>query len=464
MTPADSTAASALPRASACPGLVRIVAARDGGLCRIRLPGGALDAAQARAIAAVAERDGSGAIEATNRANLQLRGVRAGREAAVTRALRDAGLGPRVADDADDACVAARDDVRNLLLSPTAGRDPHALLDSAALAGPLLAMLQSEQRLAALSPKFSLLLDGGERLAALDHPHDLWLSALLDARGERWLAVGLAGCPPRAGAPDARPALAAIRPEHACAFTHALLCAFVALAPPDVTRMRALLARESAEALLAHAAAHTPHTWRRDPELHAWRRPDPDLARRFGIHPEHTPDTCHVGAQAPLGRLDAAGLRALAGLAAQDGDGTLRITPWQGVLLPGVPRAAAGRVLARLHALGFACDPAQPLAHLVACAGSAGCARALADTKQDARQLAARLARARDVHLSGCARSCALPHPAAHTLLAASPGHYDLYRRDGTTGFGRVLARHLTIDQAALHLDGAGQLQDFTDA
>ncbi|MDI9653445.1 precorrin-3B synthase, partial [Burkholderia cenocepacia] len=82
-------------RPSACPGLVRVVAAADGGLCRIKLPGGRLDARQARAIAAAARRYGSGAIDATNRANLQLRGIRDGATDALTHALLDAGLGPR---------------------------------------------------------------------------------------------------------------------------------------------------------------------------------------------------------------------------------------------------------------------------------------------------------------------------------------------------------------------------------
>ncbi|KAB0643895.1 precorrin-3B synthase, partial [Burkholderia diffusa] len=45
----DSIPASPAVRPSACPGLVRVVAAADGGLCRIKLPGGRLDARQARA-------------------------------------------------------------------------------------------------------------------------------------------------------------------------------------------------------------------------------------------------------------------------------------------------------------------------------------------------------------------------------------------------------------------------------
>jgi precorrin-3B synthase len=93
------------------------------------------------------------------------------------------------------------------------------------------------------------------------------------------------------------------------------------------------------------------------------------------------------------------------------------------------------------------------MARLIACAGSSGCAKSLADTKADALQLAERLPANVDVHLSGCARSCAAAHCAPYTLLAAAPGLYDLYRRDGQPGFGQCVAHQLTIAQAADMLD-----------
>ncbi|HEP6287539.1 TPA: precorrin-3B synthase, partial [Burkholderia vietnamiensis] len=240
-------------RPSACPGLMRVVAAADGGLCRIKLPGGRLAAAQARAIADAARRYGSGLIDATNRANLQLRGIRDGAAAPLAGALLDAGLGPNSAaysgaccgadaagaSDADDA-RAASDDVRNLLLSPLAGLDRAALVDSRALARPLLDMLTHEPRRGELSPKFSIQLDGGEAVAALDHPHDIWLAAWRRDDGAPRIAAGLAGCPPVA--PGDRPASFDVAPHQAVELVRALLLAFLDLAPAGVTRMRALLA------------------------------------------------------------------------------------------------------------------------------------------------------------------------------------------------------------------------------
>ncbi|KIP19728.1 precorrin-3B synthase [Burkholderia sp. MSHR3999] len=442
---------------------MRVVPAADGGLCRIKLPGGRLDARQARAIAAVARARGSGVIEATNRANLQLRGIRDGEAAALTAALLGAGLGPLV--DADGDALAASDDVRNLMLSPLAGRDPAALIDSAALAAPIFGMLARESRRFELSPKFSIQLDGGEAVAALDHPHDIWLSAWRRGDGAVRVAAGLAGCPPVA--PGDAPACADVAPGDAAALVRALMLAFLDLAPADATRMRALLATHGERALLERAQAYLPFPLAADPALAAWRRAPSAPALRFGARASRDAARCSVGAQFALGRLDAERLDQLAALADAHGDGTLSMTPWQGVFVHGVATGDAPALRDALAALGLVCEPTHPLAQLVACAGSAGCAKARADTKHDALALAARVGHALDAHLTGCERHCALPHPAAHTLVAVAPARYDLYRRDdaaGAAGLGAPLARHLTIDQAAARLGNPRQSQDTTDA
>jgi precorrin-3B synthase len=172
--------------------------------------------------------------------------------------------------------------------------------------------------------------------------------------------------------------------------------------------------------------------------------------RHLGIYPQDVAGLVAVGGAAPLGRLDSSMLRAVAQLAAEWGDGTLRLTPWQSLLLPNVRREHAANVLTGLQAAGLICSPEQPLAHLIACTGSACCGKGLADTKADALLLAARLEHLDlklAVHLTGCSRSCAAAHVAPVTLLAVSAGHYDLYFRDAQQpGFGSVRARDLTIE------------------
>lgn len=419
--------AASLLRPSACPGLWRVVPARDGGICRVKLPGGLLTSVQACAVAEAARLYGSGVLELTNRSNLQLRGVREECQAPLVQHLLAAGLGPR---------NPAADDVRNLLLSPAAGRDCSAHLDTRPLAGRLLALLENTPELHALSAKFALQLDGGEALAMLDHPHDLWLSAL---PGGTHLAFGLAGCP-------RDQALGAIPLAKAEILVEAVLRLFLQAAGTH-TRMRQLLAELPVEQFLARLPLPVQQPWA------APVRPRYD-SPPLGAHVQAQSGWVMLLAGAPLGRLHAEQLSALADLADTEGSGELRLTPWQGLLLPDVPGSRRAVVAQALHDLGMLLEARAPLARLLACSGLPGCARAQADTKADARQLAERLpSQIAQVHLSGCSRSCAAAHIAPYTLLAQPGGRYDLYRREqGLAGFGRLLAQSLDIDQAGERL------------
>jgi len=421
-------------RPTACPGLLRIVRALDGGICRIKLTGGAISARQAEAVAQAAERYAGGVIEATNRANLQIRGI-GSEQTALIQSLIAAGLGPR---------NAASDDVRNLMLSPAAGIDRQRLIDTRPLAERILATLQDDKRFHDLSAKFAVQLDGGEALNMLEHPHDLWLSAFV-REDEQRLAFGLAGCPT-----DAPAGSVALDDGHALVV--AVLELFLDLASPEQTRMRHLLAQYAVENLLVRLAERVSIQAVSD-----WRRVPDSRVLHIGAHPQIEAGFAYVGAVPPLGRLDPATLKGAAQLAETYGDGSLRLTPWQSLLLPNIPDEHCAEVIQRLEQLGLLCHADQALTRMIACTGSNGCGKSLAETKGDAVQLAALLQShglAMSVHLSGCPRSCAAAHTAPATLLAVAPGHYDLYFRDAAqTGFGTLHARNLTIEAVAALLD-----------
>ncbi|MEU8380326.1 SelB C-terminal domain-containing protein [Streptosporangium sp. NPDC048865] len=62
-------------RLDACPGALQVHAAADGGLARVRVPGGRLTPFQLRELAEAASAYGGGVIELTSRANVQVRGL-----------------------------------------------------------------------------------------------------------------------------------------------------------------------------------------------------------------------------------------------------------------------------------------------------------------------------------------------------------------------------------------------------
>ncbi|PVZ09756.1 MULTISPECIES: precorrin-3B synthase [unclassified Pseudomonas] len=412
-------------RPSACPGLRRIVSARDGGICRVKLPGGVLSLDQARAVAGAAERYGNGVIEATNRCNLQLRGIV---DEAVADALLAAGLG---------SPEPGADDVRNLMLSPLAGLAPTQLADTRPLAAQWLSWLESTPRLHALSPKFATQFDGGEPLVQCEHAHDLWLSALV-LEGEPHWGLGLASSLAQGRMHLAVPLADGFR------LASAVVERFLALASSQQARMREVLADIGLEAFLQGLPG-------RRIDLPGRTEGVGDL----GAHALATPGQQALGARFELGRLTAPQLRAVAMLAEGAGSSTLHLTPWQGVLIPAVAAQVLPALRAGLQVLGLITEPHAPLAQMQACTGSPGCAKALADTKADARHLANLLEAPQAVHLTGCPRSCASAQAAPATLLAVAPGRYDLFLRDGREpGFGRLRARELTLQAAAALLNG----------
>ncbi|MFD0490684.1 hypothetical protein ACFQ0O_30635 [Saccharopolyspora spinosporotrichia] len=116
---------AARPERDACPGALRVHDAADGGLARVRVPGGALTPRQFAVLGAASAGLGDGGLELTSRANVQVRGLAAGRQRELADRLSGAGLLPS----------ATHERVRNILGSPY--DDDRALLDTQAVARAL---------------------------------------------------------------------------------------------------------------------------------------------------------------------------------------------------------------------------------------------------------------------------------------------------------------------------------------
>jgi precorrin-3B synthase len=428
------------PRPSACPSLFRIVAARDGGVCRVKLPIGHLTTAQAYAVAAVAGRFGNGVIELTNRANLQIRGVCPDAGAALADSLIAAGLGPTRLET---------DDIRNVMVSPTAGIDPEQQIEALPLAHALLARIECDARFQALSPKFSFLVDGGESVAATGRSHDVWLASMDGGL----MALGFAGSPP-IRLDDKTPFIAILENRAIAAATAAAhLFLDAAADDPTLVRLRDLFSRMTRERFLAELSERLGVREKCDCATAAWRRPRPTDAGPIGIHQQRQQGMTYLGVAPPLARLSPAMLEHVAAIAEVAGDGSLRLTPWHGLIVPFVPRGEARQALAALQDAGFVVDRRDPLSLVVACSGAVGCPAGLSDTKLDALALAAALDEGtKTIHVSGCAKGCAVPTIADATLIASGAGSYELYFRDGNGGLSRCVGSELSIAQIAARL------------
>src|SRR5262249_22692588 len=123
------------------------------------------------------------------------------------------------------------------------------------------------------------------------------------------------------------------------------------------------------------------------PQAIAPRSPS-DRTAHIGVHPQKQHDLNWIGVVLPVGRMSAEQMRALAVVARDIGDGDVRLTVWQNLLISGVDTSRVGEAVAAIEALGLATHASAVRAGLVACTGNTGCKFAASDTKRHAEDIA----------------------------------------------------------------------------
>ena len=144
---------------------------------------------------------------------------------------------------------------------------------------------------------------------------------------------------------------------------------------------------------------------RESAELHAWRETN--------VRAQKQPGYSIVTVTIPQGNLTGAQMRGLAELAEQAGDGALRFSMNQNVVLAWVPAGAAKRVYGALSKLGLADAGADEVSDVITCPGAYSCNLALTQTMGLGAALAPILAKETDplvrrlrINSSGCPNSC----------------------------------------------------------
>ena len=195
-------------------------------------------------------------------------------------------------------------------------------------------------------------------------------------------------------------------------------------------------------------------------------RPLFDRSAHIGVHAQKQAGLNWVGVALPVGKLTGEQMRGLAKVARDCGDGDLRLTVWQNLLISGVPDESVKVVEAAVAALGLTTKASSIRAGLIACTGNRGCRFAASDTKGHAEAVAAwceprvALDSPVNIHLTGCHHSCAQHYIGDIGLLAAkvevsSEGDtvegYHIYVGGGfgpQAGLGREIYRDVTAEAA----------------
>ena len=141
--------------------------------------------------------------------------------------------------------------------------------------------------------------------------------------------------------------------------------------------------------------------------------PDDIYRDHVGIHRQKQEGLCYVGLSVLRGRMTAAQLNAVAGLATRYGNGQLRTTVMQNLVVVNVPANKAQELARELEALGLPVEGSSFWRGAIACTGSEFCKLAITETKGFTRwivdELEERLPgfdQQLKLHVTGCPNSC----------------------------------------------------------
>jgi ferredoxin-nitrite reductase len=396
---------------------------RQGGdafMLRIKIPGGRLDAAQARVIGEIADTFARGPapnpvfgdayLDITTRQDIQLHWIRIGAVPEIWGRLEAVGM---------TTVQACGDSARNVLCCPVSGLDADEVLDALPVAQAISGFFTGNREYANLPRKFKLSVTGCREDCAQAEINDigLWPARLEDGRVGFNVLVGggLSDGPRMASDIDV---FVAPDPDRVVELFRAIAQLFGELGNREnrgLARMRYLVQELGPERFRAELASRA--AFPLEPAGEA-------LTRRYrgdhlGVHPQRQPGLSYVGLNVTVGRMLGRNLVEAARLAGEYGDGGLRLATDQNLILTGVPNQRVGALLGEPLLATHSPSPGAFERGVVACTGNEFCRFALVETKARAATWARELDRrlgpdeAADgivrMHFSGCPASCAQP-------------------------------------------------------
>ena len=361
-------------------------------------------------MADLAERFAGGYAHVTTRANLQMREVEPKNAVAMIEAIQDLGLCSR---------GSGADNIRNVTGTPTAGIDPQELIDTRAYAREWHFHILNDRSLYGIPRKFNVGFDGGGRIPVLEDTNDIGFQAveLKDGHGVepgiwfRLMLGGITGHQTFAGDTGV-----IVKPAEATLVADAVVRVFIEHGDRTnraKARLKYVLDAWGFEKFVAAIEEKLGRKLVRAPAAAVAPRPASDRLAHIGVHLQKQDGMCWIGVALPVGRLTADQMRGLGKIAQEFGDGDIRLTVWQNLLISGVAEARVGEAEAAIAALGLSTKATSIRAGLIACTGNAGCRLAMSDTKAHAEAIAqwcesrVQLDAPLNIHLTGCPNSCA---------------------------------------------------------
>lgn len=395
-------------------------------MLRLRIPNGLLNSNQLFFLASVIFPYGQdGVADITTRQNLQLRGLPLEAMPEILKGLERVGL---------TSVQSGMDNVRNITGSPLAGVDPEEVIDTRGLTRQVQDMITNCGRgnfdFTNLPRKFNIAIEGGRDNSVHAEINDL---AFVPAfkEGQLGFNVLVGGFFSAKRCAETLSLNAWVPPEGVVDLCRAVL---------NLYRDQGLRLNRQKSRLMWLIEAWGLETFRAEvekqlgsPLIEAATTTEITEDKRdlIGILPQKQFGLKSVGLLVPAGRLRPQDMVDLAQLADRYGNGEIRLTVEQNVILTHVPETRVSALLSEPLLQKFRPDPGPLRRGLVSCTGNQFCSFALIETKNRAVQLVEALEAELDVpqrvriHWSGCPNSCGQPQVAEIGLMGTT------VRKDG---------------------------------
>jgi sulfite reductase (ferredoxin) len=385
-------------------------------MMRVRTPNGFLTSAMVRRITEISDTYARSSIDITNRQNFQLHWLRIEDVPTIWESLAEVGW---------TSMGACGDNPRTVTGCPLAGVEHDELIDASPIVKAVDAHLNGNPAYGNLPRKFKITITGCQHWCSYPEINDIGVTAVRRADGVVGFHVRVGG------GLSTRPHLAVLLP----AFVHPEQV-------PQVVETITAIFRDSDELRVNRAKARMKflfinHGWTGASFLAEVERrlgykldalaeehpPEGHYRDHLGIQPQKQPGLSYAGYSVVSGRISTEQLRGLATIADEFGDGSLRLSAMQNILITNVPNERTAELLERSRALGVELDGSPFQRGTASCTGSEYCKLALTETKlfsiRLAQELEERLPGFTDtvkLHVAGCPNSCG-QHPIADVGL-----------------------------------------------
>ncbi|GJL79282.1 MAG: ferredoxin--nitrite reductase [Nitrospinaceae bacterium] len=374
-------------------------------MLRVRISNGHTFSYQIKVLAQIAQGFGNGVIDITTRQQLQIRHLKIENIPEVFELLEMTGL---------TSAQTGMDNVRNIMGCPVAGIHPKEALDASPAVWALTEHILGNREFTNLPRKFNVAITGCPDNCLHAETQDLALvPASREENGKTELGFNvLAGGKLGSGGYRIASCLNVfVTPEEVVEVCSAVILLFRDHGSRE-NRSQNRLAFLLDEWGVDRFRAELEKRLKRPLKPAEKEMRQGQSSEHIGIYRQKQPSMNYVGLKIPVGRIQGKKLEQLAELAERYGNGEIRISPAQSLILPNVSDKNLGDLLEEPLLKELDYHPSSILRGLVSCVGSDYCHLAAIETKSRALEVASKLEKTLSdtspitMHWSGCPAGC----------------------------------------------------------